>query len=104
MEGSKTILSSDEKMAIIMEKYPTLYSKADPGHKDKTLNNNVWKSAAQEMGVDVVTIQRLFKNLKKRYNERRRKVCLTCCLIILTIENDRYLPVRSFYTEEECCT
>ena len=41
-----------------MEKYPALYNKADPGDTDKTLNNNAWKSAAQEMGVDVVTIQR----------------------------------------------
>ena len=56
-----------------MGKYPALYNKADPGHKDKTLNNNAWKSAAKEMGVDVATIQRLFKNLKKRYNNRRRK-------------------------------
>ena len=42
-----------------MGKYPALYNKADPGHKDKTLNNNAWESAAKEMGVDVPTIQPL---------------------------------------------
>lgn len=63
----------DEILAEAVRKYPVIYDKGKKGHKDRTMVLNAWKAVVQEAGLeDVATAQRLFGNLKKRFNKRRR--------------------------------
>ena len=38
----KTSLKAEEALASAIEKYPCLYSKADPGNKEKDWRQNAW--------------------------------------------------------------
>ena len=64
---------SDEILAEAVRKYPVIYDKGKKGHKDKTMVLNAWKCVVNECNLeDVPTAQRLFANLKKRFNKRRK--------------------------------
>ena len=41
-------MNTDEKLSVVMEKYPVIYVKSNADHKNKQIQNNAWKAAAQE--------------------------------------------------------
>ena len=56
----------DEGLSEAIRKYHVIYDKGKKGHKDKLM---------VAMGLeDVLTTQRQFANLKKRFNKRRKAV------------------------------
>ena len=65
---------SEEILAETIRKYPVIYDKNKKLHKDKMVVENAWKKVVEEVGVESVdTAKRLFENLKKRFQRRRRK-------------------------------
>ena len=51
-----------------------IYDKAKKGHKDKTMITKAWRNVVKECQLeDIATAQRLFANLKKRFNKRRKE-------------------------------
>ena len=65
--------ASDEMLSEAIRKYPVIYDKGKKGHKNKNMVDNAWKKVIEECGIeDVASAQRLFVNLKKRFNKRRR--------------------------------
>ena len=68
-------MSKDEILAEAIRKYPVIYDKGRKGHKDKNMVANAWANVVKECDLeDVASAQRLFANLKKRFNKRRKDV------------------------------
>ena len=64
---------SDEQLAESVRKYAIIYDKGRSGHKDKLAVENAWHCVAKECKISEVKVaKRLFDNLKKRFNKRRR--------------------------------
>ena len=65
--------SADETLTEAIRKYPVIYDKGRKGHKDKNMVENAWEKVIEECELeDVACAKRLFANLKKRYNKRRK--------------------------------
>ena len=58
----------EEELSETVRQYPCLYEKSKKGHHDKNMIKNCWREIGLEDG-DVA--ERLFTNLKKRYNKAR---------------------------------
>ena len=68
-------MSKDERLAEAVRGYPVIYDKSHAGHKDNLQKENAWKLIVEECSIeDVKTAKRLFDNLKKRYNKRRKNL------------------------------
>ena len=69
---------SDEDFTEAIRAYPVLYDKNSPGYKNKTMVNNAWKDVLEQIGEkrtdeNVAAAKTRFFNIKKRFNNRRRK-------------------------------
>lgn len=63
----------DEELSETVRKYPCLYDKSKKGHHDKNMVKNCWREVAEKIGLeDGDVAERLFTNLKKRYNKARK--------------------------------
>ena len=68
-------MSADEKLAEATRKFPVIYDKTKSRHREKTMVENVWKCVIWECLIaDVKTAKRLYDNLIKRFNKRRKKL------------------------------
>ena len=67
----------DEMLSEAVREYPALYDKSKKGHHDRNLIKNCWIKVAEVCGLeDDKEANRLFGNLKKRYNKARSKAKL----------------------------
>ena len=67
----------DEMLSEAVREYPALYDKSKKGHHDRNLIKNCWIKVAEVCGLeDDNEANRLFGNLKKRYNQARSKAKL----------------------------
>ena len=48
----KTSLKTKEALASAVEKYPSLYNKADPGYKKKNRQQNAWVEIENTLGLE----------------------------------------------------
>lgn len=63
----------DERVAEAVRKYPAIYDKTNKYHKNKEATQNAWERVVEEADVESVDVaKRLFENLRKRFQRRRR--------------------------------
>ena len=48
----KTSIKAEEALASVVEKYPCLYNKADPGYKEKDRWQNAWVEIENILGLE----------------------------------------------------
>ena len=65
---------SDEEFMEAIREFPVLYNKCEKGYKDKNVVKNAWGKVIEKCGVeDIDEAQKRFGNIKKRFNNRRKK-------------------------------
>jgi len=80
----------DEILSQCVRKYPILYDKRDPSFRDKIKKNSAWNNVAEELKVEGggTVVEKLFINLRKRYNKERARIRKYLKLGIATAESE----------------
>lgn len=65
---------SDEELSETIRRFPVLFDKNAKGHRDKLIVKNAWEEVVKSCDLESIKeAQRLFTNLKKRFNKRRKE-------------------------------
>ena len=68
---ARSNIQEDEELANVVERYPCLYAKSDPGYMEKDRKRNAWREVEIHLGLEKGEAEKRFTLLKKRYSRKK---------------------------------
>ena len=71
--GRRKIELDVNKLLDLIEQHPVLWKLDSSLHKNANFRNRAWKTISAEMGVDLNSVKKKWKNLQDTYRQKKKK-------------------------------